>query len=243
MRKMKVLFAVAAATVCIDCGGDNLPQLSQATNLRILAIKADPVSVRVGANAATMTALITDPKGAGRAVDYTWSACIITQVDSTGSRCLQTLSTSSQTTTSMTPSFVFTNGFTGAVPVLITLTATAGGESRTATKTLVVVESSAQQISPPALSALSVAGDRGVGTVVLASGRTYELEALISGVGAKPYFITWVTDGGSLDADRTSGSAKNGFSPKNVSGSYNLYAILNDGEGGVDFKVRAVTVP
>ena len=93
--------------------------------------------------------------------------------------------------------------------MLITLTATAG-ESRTATKTLVVVESSPVDISA-ALSALSVAGDRGVGTVVLASGRTYELEALISGLGAKPYFITWVTDGGSLDADRTSGSAKNGF--------------------------------
>ena len=58
-------FCFITAAVCADCGGITRRN-SQANNLRILAIKADPVSVRAGANAATMTAF-TDP--AGRAVD------------------------------------------------------------------------------------------------------------------------------------------------------------------------------
>ena len=60
--------------LCVSCG-DNLPRSSHLDNLRILALKADKPQTTLGVEVA-LTALISDVKGNGRSLSYTFSACL-----------------------------------------------------------------------------------------------------------------------------------------------------------------------
>ncbi len=247
---MKTLFAVLSgvlgAGLCVatftGCSSDNLPEVGFTDNLRILAIKASPVAVRAGSGPVTFTALVADPKGAGRNVTYTWDVCLPTQLDATGTRCATTITTSTATTASLTPQFAYTNTFTGAAAVVVTLSAAAGSEFRAGLRTLSVVETTGADIAAPSLGALRINNTSGVGAVALAAGATYDVDVTVSSGATAGGFVTWVTDGGELSAARTS-SYTNKLSPPNVAGSYKVYSIYNDGTGGVDFLTRAFTVP
>lgn len=241
MKTWPLLPLLFALPPLAGCAGDDLPKLYFADNLRIVALKSDPVTVRPGGST-TFSGLVADPKGSGRAITYTWEICAVTQLDGTGTKCAQTISTSSQTTTSATPSLSYTNPFTTEAAFAVTLQATAGSETRTSLRTVAVVSAATAETAAPSLSGFTINGEGGTAAVSLASGRSYRLAAATSGVTEGLFFITWITDGGALDASRT-GSRENTYSPPGAAGTYNIYVVLNDGNGGVDFQTRQVIVP
>jgi hypothetical protein len=231
------------ALALAGCGDDNLPRLSFADNLRILAVKSSVKAARANTGPTIFTALVADPKGNGRNITYNWAACLPSQLDATGTVCTQTITTSTATSTSLSPTFNFTNNFSAAGAVVVTLSASAGSEFRAATRTLAILDASVLvDIPSPTLGELRINGVGGTGTVSLFAGNTYNLELTVSSGQSPSGFVTWITEGGGLQADRTL-SFTNVLSPPNAPGSYRIHAIYNDGSGGVDFLTRTFNVP
>jgi len=68
--------ALGIALVLLGCGPD-FERPSVVNKLRILAVRLDPAAVELEENATiTLTPLIADPFGAGRAITYSWSPCV-----------------------------------------------------------------------------------------------------------------------------------------------------------------------
>lgn len=67
-------FPTALALVLFGCGPD-FERPSVVNSLRILAVRADPAAVAPG-ESTTLTALVADPLGDGRAATYNWGACV-----------------------------------------------------------------------------------------------------------------------------------------------------------------------
>ena len=224
------------------CGDSTLPKLQFVDNLRILAISSSPVTVQAGGTT-VISALVGDPKGASRNITYAWSVCSLAQADATLTSCLSTLTTSTVTTTSTTPTLSYTNSLNSGDGLLVTLLVSAGTEIRRGVKRVPVVSATVTEQAAPSITDFTIGGSGGTSTYSASSSQSYALEILTSTLVGTNYFTTWLTDGGTLNTARTTTTFKNGLAGPNASGTYHLYAVLNDGLGGVAFSTRTFVIP
>jgi len=64
----------AALVLVLAACGQAFPPISQIDKLRLLGVRAEPAQLRPG-DTTTLTTLVADPKGGGRAVTIAWARC------------------------------------------------------------------------------------------------------------------------------------------------------------------------
>ena len=90
MKRQRIASLLVVGTVLCACGND-FPPATRVTELRLLAVSADPAQVALGVPV-TLQALAFDPSH--QAIDYTWRVCHITKARSSTSTVGQDCATS-----------------------------------------------------------------------------------------------------------------------------------------------------
>jgi len=90
MKRQRIASLLVVGTVLCACGND-FPPATRVTELRLLAVSADPAQVALGVPV-TLQALAFDPDG--QPISYEWAVCKITQARSSTSTISQDCATS-----------------------------------------------------------------------------------------------------------------------------------------------------
>ena len=244
-----LLFAGAAA-----CGGDFQEDLSLVKRLRILSIAAEPPGLAPG-NSTTLSALVVDPKGAGRPITYTWAVCLAAVV-TPGDLPLSEAACANPAArivigTGATPTWaVPANTLSGldlaqqqaGIDVPLVLEVRAGGDRHDAVKRVHIAEALAFDRNPT-VTALRVNGsDPGSGAATVTWSSTVNLSATVTDPDAGNFAtIEFFATTGSMDFNQTS---SDGIVPWKLSGTQPadawVYAVTRDGSGGNAWAARRV---
>ncbi|MDZ4676759.1 MAG: hypothetical protein SGI74_04540 [Oligoflexia bacterium] len=255
----------ASTTVFTACTESKLPKYNLVNSLRILAMKSTAPEVSIGDAIPVVSALVLDPDGAGRTITYTWVGCReLPTSSSTRFQCVDapdkislgsaTTSNAGAETIALTMlALVSAAQAHNGVNYIVSLTVTAGSETVTAFKRIVVT-SKATKNNNPSVTALTrntvTLADNdliGTGTVTLEAtipSASYENYTFMDALNntrnvQEDILITWFQTEGTMEATRTFSGDKNNQwtapAPKTRS-LVQLTVVLHDGRGGTDWK-------
>jgi hypothetical protein len=262
MKELTICFAILVITGCSE---SKLPKYNLVSSLRVLAMKSALPEVNPGDPIPVVTTLVLDPDGGGRAITYAWVGCM--ELPTTAPSRLQCtdapdkISLGSATASTPGANTIPATALTGVstaqafngVNYIVSLTVTAGSETVTAFKRI-VVSSKTTKNSNPSITALTRNGVTlndgdavGSGATTLAATiptSSYEnytfMDAGLTGHNvSEDLLITWFTTDGTMDTARTfAGKQSNGWtapSPKTRT-TVQLAVVIHDGRGGIDWK-------
>lgn len=254
--KRGVFTATLLLALC-GCSGDFTEDPSLVKRLRILSIAAEPPGLAPG-NSTTLSALVADPRGGGRAIDHLWAICVPlfglppdTPVNE--SLCANPASwfvLGTGATISYTVPAGFLDGLDAAqratgLDVPIVLEVTAGGDRHDAVKRVHVAEGAPFDRNPSVV-ALRIDGvDPGAGgTASVAWGSTVSISADVTdpdgGSGVVEIYVT----AGHLESPQTSPGANDFWTLSGTPPAEAwVYAVTRDGAGGNGWTSRRVAVP
>jgi hypothetical protein len=253
------------------CSNDALPKKFKLGGLRVLALQANTPEIGVGGSA-VITPLVSDLDGAGRTVTFTAESCLDPGVslgvtptcEGSSSRVViatNTVTFSDTRRTGTAPTFTVTPPATildgrspieqfNGVPYLVTYTLTAGTETETSFRRVVVsTRGASDRNTNPDISGASVDGVslNAVPTVAasvrpeVAAGAEQSYVALNSSGSpvsqSEAVSISWYLSLGTFQSSRTDLDDLLGFTPPTETSTNPSFFILviRDDRGGVDF--------
>lgn len=262
-----LLIAVITVISLLGCADSKLPKYYQLDGARILALQADLPEV-AALTTVTITPLVTDVNGNGRTLTYVAEGCYDPGTAFGATATCDHDSTKTQTTGSITftdsrrtgtaPTFSITppaavlagrstsDQFNG-VAYLVVYKVTAGSDTITAFRRIIVSTKTPKNLNP-ALSSVTSDGNpistlpieqKEIGVKVSAGAESFISKDadLSERQSNESITVSWFISNGQLKLSRTDGDSKNFFSPP-VSASRTpnfLVVVIRDSRGGVSF--------
>jgi len=212
--------------------------------LRILGIRSEPLEAQAGTTV-TITALVADPKGEGRAITYLWGVCPQEKGGGTGCSGVNDL-----VFIGFTPEVSYTLPAEATGTTVVGLMVTAGTEYEMGFKRVFIADSSLPNQNPKigqfliggteCTETTCIGGDTMTMTVKAAPNSVEEHDSI-----RERLFISWFVTGGELEEEITIGeTGKNEWRSLDSEGKKvtetTLYIVLRDGAGGIDWMTKLI---
>lgn len=263
---------LVAAGLLGSCGNDNLPKPQKLGPLRVLGLISSNPEINDGTSTPiTITPVISDTTGAGsRSIAFSWKVCPDPGVAlGISPACTSTLLSSGSGSIAVTDPPLTTAPYSGAtttfgftlptnllsgvaasqasngVAVLVTYDLTAGSETTSSFRRIIVTSRSTlnTNVSITSIAGLSGAGTPGSGfpasetDLTPSLGSTADSYTVISSTGetltrTEKLTVSWFTTDGEFEFSRTDGSNSNKWTPP-TGGTPRGLAILRDDRGGM----------
>jgi hypothetical protein len=255
MRRAALL-AVALLAAC----GPSFPPVSLVTELRVLAVRADAPEMRPG-DTALLTALVVDPRGAGREVTITWGVCtppglvtdLLTCQDPENVRPLGV----GPSVTVRAPSDYLESGPRGRTDrrfMYVVFLAQAGDERVAGFKELLVTSRMEPLNQNPRLQAARATAHEGGATLTEAeAGELVTVVAEVEEASREEYqedgeakkeelAFSWFATAGTWKSNRTFEEATNDWTAPLEPQTVQLWVVVRDDRNGVDWRTFTLVV-
>lgn len=264
MRSQFIIFLIVF-TLFSACTGTPLPKYALVSNLRIIALKATSPEVSPGDPLPAVSSLVLDPEGGGRTVTYAWVGCVepvssaATRYDCEGAADKVSLGSGTSTTAgainipatmlALLPTSKAYNGYN----YIVSLTVTAGSDSHTAFKRIVVSTKPTKNTNPTVNSFKRNGTSLTNGDAVNSGDQTLTIDVAPADFEAYSYYdangnlknstedilVTWYITEGTIKTARTfGGNFTNTWTPPSPKArpQVSLAVVIHDGRGGSDWK-------